>query len=54
MAVTGKCFYRQTGFYLEEGVEADGHPVGQHLLYNGLCPETHQQDRQTGRYTDRM
>ena len=29
----------RNAFYLEEGVEADGHPVGQHLLHHGLRSE---------------
>lgn len=38
--------------YLQEGIEADGHPVGQHLLNDRLCSERqtgkprHEQDRQ--------
>lgn len=41
----------QRNTYLQEGIEADGHPVGQHLLNDRLCSERqtgkprHQQDR---------
>lgn len=51
-----KTGFLQTGnwtFHLEEGVEADRHPVGQHLLHNCLRPGTQTPSEQTDRQTDR-